>query len=273
MRDLSFGLFKRLLFLLLLAFLFFPPESCSDTEFSKEETVLLSNAIGFAAITGWGILNWNYFQTSPKKADEGWFSESTKNGGADKAGHFYFAYALSHVFSSLYEHKGYSSHQGAFLGSLSAFGLTTWMETGDSFSDYGFSYEDAVMNLMGSLAGYLLYTNPDLANKIDFRVEYIPDFGKLDFITDYENQKFLAALKLDGFDFAKDSVLKYFELHLGYYTRGYSESRHRERNIYLGLGLNMSRIFNQFSMPKISKAARYIQIPYTYIEAGHDLNL
>ncbi len=266
------GLFKRLFLLVVIVFLFFLPDLCADMQFSKEETVLLSNTVGFVAITGWGILNWDYFQNDPKKADEGWFSESTKNGGVDKLGHFYFSYALSHLFSSLYEHQGYSNDEGAFFGSLSAFGLTTWMEMGDSFSDYGFSYEDAVMNLLGSLTGYLLYTQPDLAEKIDFRIEYVPDFGKLDFITDYEHQKFLVALKFDGFDFSKHGFLKYFELHLGYYTQGYSENRQRQRNIYLGFGLNMSRIFNHFSMPKLSKAAHYIQIPYTYIEAGHDLN-
>ncbi len=266
------GLFKRLFLLLLIIFLFLPPDLCADTCFSKEETVILSNAAGFAAITGWGILNWDYFQNDPKKAGEGWFSECTKNGGVDKLGHFYFSYALSHLFSSLYEHEGYSNDKGAFWGSLSAFGLTTWMEIGDSFSDYGFSYEDALMNLAGSLTGYLLYTRPDLAEKIDFRIEYLPDFKKMDFITDYENQKFIMALKFDGFDFARNSFLKYFELHLGYYTRGYSELRPRERNVYLGFGLNMSRIFNQLSMPKVSKAAQYIQIPYTYIETSRDLN-
>lgn len=270
---LTSNLFKRLLLSVLSVLLFFSSDLYADPLFSKEETVLLSNAAGFAAITGWGILNWDYFQKSPKKSDEGWFSEHTKNGGADKLGHFYFSYALSHLFSSLYEYKGYTNDQGAFLGSLSALGISTWMEIGDSFSDdYGFSYEDAVMNLLGSLAGYLLYTRPDLACKIDFRIEYLPDFKQGDFVTDYENQKFLMALKLDGFEFAQTGFLKYLELHLGYYTRGYQDNRSGERNIYLGVGLNMSRVFKQLSIQGLPEAARYIQIPYTYIETGRDLN-
>ena len=268
---LTSNLFKRLFHLVLIIFLFFPPDLFAESYFSKEETVLLSNAAGFAAITGWGILNWGYFQNDPKKAHEGWFSEATKKGGADKLGHFYFSYALSHLFSFLYETRGYTNDQGALWGSLSALGISTWMEIGDSFSDYGFSYEDAVMNLLGSLTGYLLSTQPDLAKKIDFRIEYLPDFKKMDVSTDYENQKFLMALKLDGFDFSKDGFLKYFELHLGYYTRGYSENRSRERNIYLGFGLNMSRIFNRLSLPGVSKAVHYIQVPYTYIEANRKL--
>jgi len=268
---LTSNLFKRL-FLTVLSFLmFFPTDLCADTCFTKKETVIFSNAVGFAVITGWGILNWDYFQNDPKKADEGWFSDHTKSGGVDKLGHFYFSYGLSHLFSWLYEHEGYSKDQGALLGSLSAFGLNTWMEIGDSFSGYGFSYEDALMNLAGSLTGYLLYTRPDLAEKIDLRIEYLPDFKKLDFATDYENQKFLVALKFDGFDFAKNNGLKYFELHLGYYTRGYSGGGSRERNVYLGFGLNMPRIFKQFSLPKVSKAAQYIQVPYTYIETSRDL--
>lgn len=244
----------------------------NDNEFSKENIVAMSNIIGAAAITTWGILNWDYFQNDPKKSEEKWFSDDTRNGGADKLGHFYFSYMFSHVLASTYENYGYSSRQGAALGAFSSLGLCTLMEIGDSFSTYGFSYEDCVMNLLGSLSGYVLYTHPKLSEKIDFRLEYRPDFSEMDFTTDYDHQKFLLAVKLDGFKFTQNNYLKYFELHLGYYTRGYPDRIDRERNIYAGIGINISRLFKQASMPKTSTVFNYIQLPYTYISAKKDLN-
>lgn len=244
-----------------------------ENKFSKEETVFISNLVGVTAITAWGVLNWDYFKNDPKTGDEGWFSENTKNGGMDKLGHFYSSYALSHILAAIYEDSGYSNRQGGALGALSSFGLASWIEFGDSFSDYGFSYEDCIMNLMGSMAGYVLYTCPALSEKIDFRIEYSPEFDKADFITDYENQKFLMALKFDGFDFARQNHLKYLELHLGYYTKGYARNNsNRERNIYVGIGINISGLFKRFSMPKTATVFNYIQLPHTYIKMDTDLN-
>ena len=243
-----------------------------DTRFSKENIVVMSNLVGLTAITAWGVLNWDYFDTDPKRADEGWFSQNSPNGGQDKLGHFYFSYTLSHILATLYKNHGYSTRQGAFLGAVSSFGMATWMEFGDSFSRYGFSYEDCILNLMGSMTGYLLYTRPDISEKIDFRVEYQPDFNSGDVFTDYENQKFLMAIKFDGFTQTRKTFLKYLELHLGYYARGYENNHNRTRNVYIGLGFNISRLFKHASFPRVSTVFQYLQLPYTYLELDRDLN-
>ncbi len=41
----------------------------------------------------------------------------------------------------------------------------SYMEFGDSFSNYGFYHEDFLMNPFGCTAGYLLYANPNLSKK------------------------------------------------------------------------------------------------------------
>lgn len=238
----------------------------------RQDTVLISNAVGLSLITTWGILNWDYFQRSPHTAKEGWFSNDTKNGGSDKLGHFYVSYSLSHLLAYIYNENGYSSEGAARLGALSSFVMTSWMEAGDSFSNYGFSWEDLLMNIVGSSTGYLFYTHPELASKIDFRIEFVPDFSTFDFVTDYEHQKFVVALKLDGFHFSQDNFLKYLELHLGYYSRGYPDQLDKERNIYVGIGLNVSRLLKSLSMPKTSKVFNYIQVPRTYIGIKKNLN-
>jgi uncharacterized protein YfiM (DUF2279 family) len=264
---------KKYFIIILLAECILPANlSGMEMNFKKEDTLLISNIIGLSAITTWGVLNWDYFKNDPQKKDEGWFSDDTKDGGHDKLGHFYFTYALSHALAAIYTKAGYTPRQGALLGSLSSFGMSSWMEIGDAFSSYGFSYEDFIMNLIGSMTGYLFYSYPAIAEKIDIRLEYRPKFDTTDFSTDYENQKFLMALKFDGFEFAQKNYFKYLELHLGYYTTGYPDKKNRERNIYTGIGINFSRLLKQAKMPKISKVFNYIQLPYTYIKIDKNLN-
>ena len=265
--------FIRMVSLLTFFVIFMSLQAVGDEDTcSGRDTVLISNAVGLSLITTWGILNWDYFQRSPHTSQEGWFSDDTKNGGSDKLGHFYVSYSLSHLLAYIYDENCYSSEEAARLGALSSFVMTSWMEAGDSFSHYGFSWEDFLMNIVGSSAGYLFYTHPELSSKIDFRIEFVPDFSTFDFVTDYEHQKFLIALKLDSFQFSQNNFLKYLELHLGYYTRGYPDQLNRERNIYAGIGLNVSRLFKSLSMPKTSKIFNYIQMPGTYIEMKKNLN-
>lgn len=278
MSDFAGSLKMKTLVLVLLVFLVtgqnpghgFELESLSNLP--KSQKVLLTNLAGLTAITAWGTANWDYFSTSPTSGSEGWFSESTKEGGADKWGHFYFSYGLSHLLSSFYEDWGYSNEKSARFGALSSFAMMGTMELGDSFSDYGFSYEDMIMNLLGATAGYLLYSHPDLAKKVDFRVEYIPEFDQADVFTDYDNMKFVMALKLNGFQNFQDSFARYFELQLGYYARDYPDGADRERNVYIGIGLSLPQIFSSLSMPKIAKFFNYFQAPATYIPIEKDLN-
>lgn len=106
-------------------------------------------------------------------------------------GLFYLSHLLTRIMAHTYESWGYLKKDGALYGALSSFGIMSWMELGDSFSDYGFSHEDFIMNALGSLAGHFLHTHPALADIIDFRFEYRPRFDELDIFTDYEHSKFL----------------------------------------------------------------------------------
>lgn len=240
----------------------------------KEKKLLYTNIGGGLLITAWGVGQWDYGTQSPHSASEEWFGKDTKSGGADKLGHLHSAYIISHGFSYLYRSWGYPKKQAAYYGALSSFGLMGFMEVGDSFSDIGFSTEDIVMNAIGSFIGYHLYANPDLAKKFDLRIDYRPTFKETDFITDYERMKFLLAVKLDGFPVVKNRYLKYLEFHLGYYTRGYvgNLAVNRERNVYAGVGINLSKVFSEHSHKKTAAFFRYYQMPYSYIESSDNLN-
>lgn len=248
------------------------PLSESTAEMSKEDKLIYTNAAGLSAITLWGVVNWDYFNRTMNTGNEGWFSDDTKHGGADKLGHFYTSYSTSRIFAYIFRSWGYPAEKGALFGSLSSFTMMSWMEIGDSFSHYGFSYEDFLMNSFGCLTGYCLAVNPDLSEKIDIRVEYLPDFKTSDVFTDYDNTKYLLALKLAGFEKIKNRLAKYLEFHIGYYTRDYPEKPGRKRRVFLGLGVNMSRIFNHYSLDRTAALSNYIQVPYTYLSAGRCLN-
>lgn len=229
------------------------------------------NAGAATFITGYGIGFWDYFQTSPKVGDEGWFGSDTKHRGADKLGHFWTTYTLGHAFAFAYRWWDYDAETANILGALSSLGFQTLMEVGDSFSaDNGFSYEDAIMNFAGAGAAYVLGRYPELARKIDFRLEYRPDsFSDIsgDILTDYESQRYLMALKLDGFDVFQNSFLSYLELHLGYEISGSNPNipglpDGRRADYYFGAGFNVSKLVQNFVDVKVFD---YFQLPYTSV--------
>ena len=237
--------------------------------------ILYTNLTGAAIITAWGIANWDYGARSPHADEEEWFGRRTKSGGSDKLGHLYASYAVGSGLSMLYESWGYRQKEAGYYGALSSFFLMNYMEVGDAFSStYGFSYEDFIMNTAGVLSSYLLYTNPELSKRIDLRVEYIPSFKTADVITEYEKMKYLIAFKAEGFDFVTNPYLKYGELHLGYYTRNYTGGycEQSERIIYLGVGINLSRLTREYGYTKTSRFLNYYQMPYTYLPFEKDLN-
>ena len=231
------------------------------------------NMTGIGIVTIWGISQWDYFSRASHAKSEGWFANNTDEGGVDKLGHLYSSYVTSHGLSSLYESWCFKKHDAALYGALTSFSILSYMEIGDSFSDYGFSYEDFVMNALGSVAGYFLYENPSLARKIDIRWEYGFHPTDSDLTTDYENSKYLLALKLNGFESMRQSWLKYLELHFGYYTRGFDDPvASKERNVYFGLGFNLTDLFRRSGHKKTAAFLNYFQLPGTYVEFEKDLN-
>lgn len=244
-----------------------------ELDFSKEQKALIANAGGFAVITVWGVAFWDYGQRSLGFASEGWFGKGTKEGGADKLGHLFSTYAMTRGFAHIYTSWGYSHGQAALFGTLSSVGLMAYGEFGDSFSRYGFSYEDLLMNFAGGLIGCLFFQHPGIADKLDLRWEYEPNLDECDVFTDYEHSKYLVALKLSGFERLRGTCLKYLELQFGYYARGYSDDEpDRSRNIYGGIGINIAQILHDLDFKKISVLFNYYQTPCTYVSYSHDLN-
>ncbi|MDT8423827.1 MAG: DUF2279 domain-containing protein [Desulfuromonadales bacterium] len=248
-------------------------EEATATGLNRGQKTLLLNVGSTAAVIGWGVLNWDYFSRAPSRGDEGWFGSETASGGADKLGHAYTSYLLSHSFSSIYRAWGYATAEASRYGCYSALGVTGIMEMGDAFSaNYGFSYEDMLMNLVGAGFGFLTETCPALGRKVDFRWEYRPDLGNLegDFVTDYEHSKYLLAVKAAGFN-ALPGWLKPFEVHFGYYVRSaHSVAQNgRLRTLYTALGINLTRLLRPYCETRFFD---YFQMPYIYLALEHDVD-
>lgn len=229
----------------------------------KKRKLIYTNIGGALAITGWGFEHWDYGKRSPHTESEGWFGKDTKTGGADKLGHVYFGYVAGRTLSHIYEQWDYPRKTAIYYGALSSFSLLSIMELGDSFSaTYGFSYEDFIMNGVGSYAGYLLDTHPALAEKLDLRIEYDPTGGSTDPFTDYENSRYLMALKLEGFNQVQNEVLRFVEIHAGYYTRDFDVPQGAgERNFYIGVGFNFSRLLRRYDFNRTATFLQYYQLP------------
>lgn len=244
---------------------------------SAERKVFWLNTAAMGTILTWGLINWDYGQQRPNAKSEEWFGRATKSGGADKFGHLYTGYLVSHLFSSAYRSWDYPDQAAARMGALSSLGVTTLMEVGDSFSPFGFSYEDMLMNTLGAGLGYAFDRYPELAHKIDLRLEYHPSLSgefESDLVTDYEHLKYLVAIKAEGFDSIEHPLLQALELHFGYYTRGYDQvgpdlPDQRQRTLYAGIGLNVGRLLRPWWD---SRLFNYLQLPFTYLDARQHLD-
>lgn len=247
----------------------------TDDELKKR--VLYTGLASGAAVMLWGAAFWDYTFDTSRMVNEGWFEEDTKYGGADKLGHVYATYLWSTGFSYLYEGWGMSEDDAMIYAPLSSWFLQLMMEVGDSSSEtLGFSYEDVVMNTVGATFYYLREKYPKIKETLDLRIEFIPEFkGDMNFFTQYNSMKYLLAFKFSGIESMDSTLLKYGELQLGYYTRGYknaSDYTQKERITYVGIGINISEVLAEMGWIKTSKIFNYYQLPYTYVPFGYDID-
>ena len=238
-------------------------------------------AVVFAGVnaTGYGSWEWGSSKTFSWK-QEGWFEADTYLGGSDKLGHAYSSYALTNL---LFDHlvvEGRSPERAVLSAMLTTQAIMTYLELRDGYSgQFGFSPEDIVTNLLGSGFAYLRATRPGLRELIDFRLEY--EFSGYEAYKARSN--YLLALKLNGIESLRNSSLRFMELHLGYYTRGYTSAQREDgfapsRYIFVGVGLNLSELFlgrRQSQEPPSKRNGRlifeHIQLPYTAIKAAREL--
>ena len=238
-------------------------------------------------VGAYGLNKWwnDGFTGDFRTVNEGWFGQDSPYGGADKLGHAFFAYTGTRLLTVAFESVGNDPRHSLWLGAWTTLGIMTAIEVLDGYSrQYRFSAEDAIMNVVGTGAAYLMERNPDLDRLLDFRLLYQRSAGKFDPGGDYSGQKYLLAFKASGVPALRETpVLRYLELSLGYGTRGYESSPgvERSRNLYFGVSLNLSEILAQTVYRGAKARSRtqratdlffeFIQVPGTVALADHQL--
>ena len=232
-----------------------------------------------AGILALGVTRWDWGTSGFHFVSEDWFGRDTYNGGMDKLGHAYMSYALADYFTWRIQNSFADAEGAEITGAALSLGVMMGIEVSDGLSaGYGFSYQDVAMNIAG--AGFSLIRNrfPELKNKVDFRLEYLPSGNKeiWDFGTDYMGQKYLLALKPAGFETFKETPLRFVELQVGYYARGFEGGPKptREQNLFVGVGLNLAEIYgaithgdNSLASQVVTGGLHHVQVPYTYLRA------
>lgn len=261
------------------------------TEAQKQFRTRLMIGGTASALLWYGSVHWwnssmsNEFRT----VNEGWFGQDTYTGGADKLGHMYSTYVGTRLLTRAFEWAGHDPERAAWLAAATAWGSMLAVEIGDGFSShYRFSKEDLVMNTLGTGLGLLLEKNPQLDAVMDLRLMYLPSSdarraGQIDPVDDHSGQTYLLALKASGIhSLRRIEPLRYFELALGYGTRGYEPNlgEARSRHVYYGISLNVAEVLGAtaFRDNRGSRAQRVtngvlevLQIPGTVALADHKL--
>jgi len=247
--------------------------------FGHARSIMWDIAAVYGGVTYFGIQNWEGGSSGFTFQSEGWFGTDTKYGGMDKLGHAYTGYLLTEYFSQRIAHEVGDPNGAIISGAILGFGVQTYIEFFDGFSGgHGFSYEDFIANGVGVGFSILRNTVPEVAAKLDFRLEYLPsEYSDFAPVTDYAGQKYVLALKLAGFEELEESPLRFFELQAGYFTQGYTDAEReagveQRREPYVAIGLNLNELLNQ--APEVrettpglaaSRALEYLQVPYTYV--------
>jgi hypothetical protein len=262
------------------------PRFAPETLGYRNAALITGSVVAMAA---YGKAKWweDGFSGRFRTTNEGWFGQDTYAGGADKLGHAFFAYVGTRLLTRGFEFIGNEPQPALNYGFWTSLGLMTAVEVVDGYSKrYRFSPQDAVMNVVGAGAGYLLERHPDLDRLLDLRLHYKPsaDSG-FDPGGDYSGQTYLLAIKASGIAALRThEPLRYLELAIGYGSRGYENPFppfEHKRNLYFGVALNVSELLRQtvyrahrepgFAQKGTEMFLEYIQIPGTVVSTRHRL--
>ena len=266
-----------------------PIESDRAEALSDDQMRLRNAAVigaGIVLVGAYGTAKWwqDGFTGDFRTQSEGWFGRNTMSGGADKLGHAFSAYAGTRLVTQAFEALGNQPEAARRLAAWSTLGIMLGIEVLDGYSKrYRFSAEDALMNVVGVGIGYLLERNRDLDRLLDLRLLYRKSDGSsFDPFGDYSGQTYLLVAKATGVGALREnSVLRYFEMAVGYGTRGYQgpPGAALERNLYFGVSINLSEVLARTAFRDgngrsgTQRAAdlflEFVQVPGTAALASH----
>jgi hypothetical protein len=209
--------------------------------------------------------------------NEGWFGRGTDHGGADKLGHAMFAYTGTRLLARAFEWAGNDADAALKLGLWTAVGISTGVEVIDGHSKkWGFSREDALLNLAGGALGYWLEKSTAADALLDVRLQYSPSNGPagrrgFNPFGDYSGQRYLAVFKLSGVPALRERpLLRYLEFSIGYGTRNFDKDSRAllapTRHAYYGVSLNLSDVLRSTAFKGNTSPSHTQRLTETFLE-------
>lgn len=207
--------------------------------------------------------------------NEGWFGKDTTNLGIDKLTHAFNSYMLAELLNWRISEKTGNAHGSAATAAVLASGLMIYSELFDAHKKTsGFSVQDVLSNTAGAAFSAARNTVPGLKEKLDFRLLLMPNSDVFTFKgkRHYEQQRYLLALQLAGFEELRESPLRFVELHAGYRATGFTNAQQQRgerlrRSLFVGVGLNLNELFFRNTHSGAGRVAgqalNYLQVPYT----------
>ncbi len=238
-----------------------------------------------------GYFSWwrNDWDGHFKVTNEGWFGEESYAGGADKASHIFFSYAMTLAFQSAYRSFGKTPAEARGL----ALGLTVLsgflIEMGDGMSRYGFSWEDATANTIGAGIATLVDAY-GLKDTFGLRAGWVPNSippgccRYAGFGSDYSGEIYTADLKLAGFlprVGVSPGLFRFLLVGITYSSKGYRHSPpwYRQRQLGVEVGLALPVVLRVLGVRDTTWWGKtllvffeYFRVPYTAFGWQYDLN-
>lgn len=168
--------------------------------------------------------------------------------GADKCGHFLFSYYVADMLGGSLRWSGVDPMRAAMYGSAFSFTLQLYVEIEDGFHpNLGFSFGDLTANTLGSSYAFLQERYPVLQaispkwscspSTRYLRHEYRTIFD------DYESQNYWLSFNIAGLTGDRIfSFLPFLNIALGYGVTNLDLKGNGDREIYLSLDLDMTKL-------------------------------
>jgi len=248
---------------------------------ARKPNWLLTSLIAAGAVTGaainavteGGTGTWHF-------GNEGWFGPNTHFGGADKGAHFVDYYIVSKEISRVFVKLGHAPEHARWLSAGLA-GLTGLVnEIGDGTTEFGFSYQDLVMDVGGALSAALI----DLAG-VDDLVGFRRGTAGFENCCNFSNEIYTADFRLAGAARRLGiniGPLKYLLLSLTYGVKGYPgdpSDPGTQRQVGFEVGLDFRQILDDLNVRRntwwgygLHVVFDNFRVPFTAVGYRYDMN-
>lgn len=268
-----------------------PLELPSPAAAAKRPRIYWMAAAWLGTVAGSALNSFTDLPRAPQFhfTNEGFFGRHTYAGGGDKASHFVSYWGVARILTTVNLAAGAPADSAAVLGAVVSDFAGFVTELGDGTTHYGFSYEDFVLDTLGSATALAVY-HYGLDDLIGFRFGPVPAPGTPSGNpyggsgTDYSRLIFTGDLKIAGLarrSHFNPGPARFLLLSMTYGAKNYSYNapESRERQIGVEIGLHVTEVLRALGVPEdrwwskpIFLVLDLVRIPYTAIGIRYDLN-